>query len=155
MNWEAIGALGEMVGAAAVVMTLLYLASQIRHAKEATQAASFQAASALDQEFLLVLGQDSTTARIWATYMFGDMESLSENERQQAFFLAGSMFRRLENVHQQRRLGTITDEAWESRQGMFAATARSAAYRAYLASPTAGWMGGDFIDYMNQLASEQ
>jgi len=30
MNWEAIGALGEVVGAAAVVLTLLYLARQVR-----------------------------------------------------------------------------------------------------------------------------
>lgn len=31
MNWEAIGAIGEIVGAAAVVFTLAYLAVQIRH----------------------------------------------------------------------------------------------------------------------------
>ena len=31
MNWEAIGAVGEIVGAAAVVFTLAYLAAQIRH----------------------------------------------------------------------------------------------------------------------------
>ena len=30
MNWEAIGAIGEVVGAAAVVVTLGYLAVQIR-----------------------------------------------------------------------------------------------------------------------------
>jgi hypothetical protein len=30
MNWEAIGAVGELVGAVAVVATLLYLAAQIR-----------------------------------------------------------------------------------------------------------------------------
>jgi hypothetical protein len=30
MNWEAIGAIGEIVGAVAVVMTLGYLAMQIR-----------------------------------------------------------------------------------------------------------------------------
>ncbi|MBM89205.1 MAG: hypothetical protein CMQ41_12590 [Gammaproteobacteria bacterium] len=34
MNWEAIGAVGEIVGALAVVITLVYLASQVRHAKE-------------------------------------------------------------------------------------------------------------------------
>jgi hypothetical protein len=33
MNWDAIGAIGELVGAAAVVVTLIYLASQLRHAK--------------------------------------------------------------------------------------------------------------------------
>lgn len=31
MNWDAIGAVGEIVGAMAVVASLIYLASQIRH----------------------------------------------------------------------------------------------------------------------------
>jgi len=30
LNWEAIGAIGEIVGAAGVVVTLIYLANQIR-----------------------------------------------------------------------------------------------------------------------------
>lgn len=33
MNWEAIGAIGELVGAIAVVATLIYLAVQVRYAK--------------------------------------------------------------------------------------------------------------------------
>ena len=33
MNWEAIGAIGELIGAVAVVATLIYLAIQIRYAK--------------------------------------------------------------------------------------------------------------------------
>lgn len=36
MNWDAIGAVGEILGAAAVVATLAYLAIQIRHAKDAS-----------------------------------------------------------------------------------------------------------------------
>jgi hypothetical protein len=36
MNWDAIGAIGEIVGAAAVVLTLAYLAIQIRQAKRST-----------------------------------------------------------------------------------------------------------------------
>ncbi|MDH3727382.1 MAG: hypothetical protein OER77_07605 [Myxococcales bacterium] len=34
MNWDAIGALGEVIGATAVVVTLVYLARQVRHASE-------------------------------------------------------------------------------------------------------------------------
>lgn len=71
MNWEAVGAVGEIVGAAAVVVTLVYLAGQVRQATRATQAASFQAASALEQEFLLAVGQDPATSRTWAAYMCG------------------------------------------------------------------------------------
>jgi hypothetical protein len=36
MNWDAIGAIGEVLGAAVVVLTLGYLAVQVRHAKAAT-----------------------------------------------------------------------------------------------------------------------
>ena len=34
MNWEAIGAIGEVIGAAAVVITLVYLAIQIRQSNQ-------------------------------------------------------------------------------------------------------------------------
>ena len=34
MNWDAIGAVGEIVGAIAVVLTLIYLAVQVRHSRE-------------------------------------------------------------------------------------------------------------------------
>lgn len=37
MNWEAIGAVGEILGAGAVLVTLVYLAVQIRHVREQNQ----------------------------------------------------------------------------------------------------------------------
>ena len=36
MNWDAVGAIGEIVGALAVVLTLGYLAIQVSYAKKAT-----------------------------------------------------------------------------------------------------------------------
>jgi hypothetical protein len=38
MNWDALGAIGELLGAAAVVLTLGYLAIQIRHSNNQTAA---------------------------------------------------------------------------------------------------------------------
>ena len=43
MNWEAIGAVAELVGAIAVVASLLYLAIQVRHSTEVSRATAFQA----------------------------------------------------------------------------------------------------------------
>ena len=40
MNWEAIGAVGEVGGAIAVVATLVYLAAQIRHSAESNLAST-------------------------------------------------------------------------------------------------------------------
>ncbi len=41
MNWDAIGAVGEMVGAFAVIVTLAYLALQIREARTQSEADAF------------------------------------------------------------------------------------------------------------------
>jgi len=141
----------EIVGAFAVVVTLIYLASLIRQATRATQAASFQAASALEQEFLLVLGQDAATARTWTTYMFGDPADLPDDERMRAAFLMGSLLRRLENVYHQHKLDTITDDAWSSRQGMFAAVAQSRAFAHVTTTPIAGFVRREFMDFMRRL----
>jgi len=43
MNWEAIGVIAEIVGAIAVVVTLIYLAIQVRQAKHEISAVGMQA----------------------------------------------------------------------------------------------------------------
>jgi hypothetical protein len=42
MNWNAIGAVGEIVGSLAVLITLVYLAIQVRHVRRQTMLASYQ-----------------------------------------------------------------------------------------------------------------
>lgn len=42
MDWTAIGALGEVLGAVAVVVSVVYLAAQVRHNTEATRFQTFQ-----------------------------------------------------------------------------------------------------------------
>ena len=44
MNWDAIGAIGELVGALAVVLTLFYLALQVRQSRRQEEIQSFQSA---------------------------------------------------------------------------------------------------------------
>ena len=41
MNWEAVGAVGETVGAFAVVATLIYLAIQTKQTRQAVEANGF------------------------------------------------------------------------------------------------------------------
>jgi hypothetical protein len=42
MNWEAIGAVGEILGAAGVIITLVYLAGQLRQNTRALRSESYQ-----------------------------------------------------------------------------------------------------------------
>jgi len=48
LNWEAAGAVGEILGAASVVATLFYLARQVKQATSVSQAAARQAISQMN-----------------------------------------------------------------------------------------------------------
>ncbi len=64
MNWDAIGAVGEMIGALAVVVTLAYLAIQVRHAQgEAARGVSLNRTDAA-REFNLSVALDERFAKI-------------------------------------------------------------------------------------------
>ena len=56
MNWDAIGAVGEVVGAAGVIASLIYLAVQIRQNTRSVEAATYQsvADSLADAAYRLV-----------------------------------------------------------------------------------------------------
>ena len=61
MNWDALGAIGEIVGAVAVIATLLYLAIQIREARLLTKSTSLQNAVSSFNELNVVMGSDPKT----------------------------------------------------------------------------------------------
>ncbi len=61
MNWEAIGAAGEILGALAVVASIVYLSSQIRSNTRATKAsAGFEAAHSWAISNEVILGLETT-----------------------------------------------------------------------------------------------
>ena len=60
VDWEAIGAIGEVLGAAAVVVTLGYLSVQIRHAKVATTDQSRLYRATAVREMILETCRDDT-----------------------------------------------------------------------------------------------
>ena len=153
MNWEAISAIGEIVGATAVVVTLIYLAVQIRRGTNATQAASVQAAAALDHEFLMAVGLDPITAKLWATYLSAP-QTLSVEQAMQGHLLMASLLRRLENVRIQMQLGTLSKDGWLSRQSMFSVIANSPGYSEFLNSQMAAFLNEGFAEYMAQLKAD-
>ena len=74
MSWEAIGAIGEIVGAAAVVISLVMLTFQIRYSAQTTEESNrLERSAALDRHSDTIsrwrgrLAADSELARIWLT----------------------------------------------------------------------------------------
>ena len=50
MNWDALGAIGELIGAVAVVLTLFYLAYQVRQARSEMRQSFMMAQEIADRE---------------------------------------------------------------------------------------------------------
>ncbi len=62
MNWEALGAIGETMGAVAVVVTLVYLAVQVGHARREGQRALSQGRGEAVRE-LFLFGTDERVSQ--------------------------------------------------------------------------------------------
>jgi len=65
MNWEAIGALAELLGATGVIVSLVYLATQIRTNNALVKAQKAQALVELSSPFNMELARSRNFAELW------------------------------------------------------------------------------------------
>ena len=79
MNWDALGALGEIAGAIGVIVTLIYLAVQIRANTIATQTASRQDV-ARDYQQISNLHLDPRTAKAFRAGLW-DYPNMPDEDR--------------------------------------------------------------------------
>ncbi len=91
MNWEAIGAIGEILGAIAVIATLAYLAIQVRQNAQAIQSASHHAITDSLNQGNIAMAQDAELAQIWVTGLM-DRSSLADVERERFDSLLRAFF---------------------------------------------------------------
>ena len=79
MNWEAIGAIGQIVGAIGVVVSLIYVATEVRNSTRATQLASRRSISEI---FTLLSRQLAEHPDLRELYYRGlhDFESLEGSD---------------------------------------------------------------------------
>jgi hypothetical protein len=111
MNWDAMGAIGEIVGAIGVIATLGYLAIQTKHNTRAVNASTFQGNAAIWQDmFLALAGTDASEA--FARGMLGsrDIDALTF---QKFWMVCRTLFLNFENQYYQYRQGTLDEEAFK------------------------------------------
>ena len=108
LNWEAIGAVGEIIGALAVLLTLIYLAMQIR------QNTSTNHANALNQ-ILTEINQLTNHNERYIAYLIKaeSGEKLSDEEAIHMVEQFLSIMRSLENFWYQYSLGNLTQKQFD------------------------------------------
>lgn len=111
MTFDQLGNVGEVVGAVAVVISLVYLASQLRHSTQTVRAATHQSIVAAAAACNATISTHKELARI---FRIGseDPESLDEDERVQFAFLCSQLFDIFENLYLQRSYETLDDDFW-------------------------------------------
>jgi hypothetical protein len=90
MNWDAIGAVGEIIAAVAVIGTLFFLAIQIRTSNSLAAADSRDKTFEQFSRWRHLVASDPDIARIWRLGCLG--EELSDDERLRFDQLAVDVF---------------------------------------------------------------
>jgi hypothetical protein len=120
MNWEAIGAIAELLGAIGVIASLVYLATQIRQSREqmerntrAMQAASFQQFDqTLHDAFTHVLSVPGLS-RI-SRLGLADYGQLDEEDAYLFNMWIWAIMQRIDNAYYQYRVGMLDDDSWRT-----------------------------------------
>jgi hypothetical protein len=111
MSWEAVGAIGEVVGALGVIDTLGYLAAQIRQNTESVRASTVQAVFEASAGLHDLCAADSELGRIFLSGA-EDPGNLAPEEQARFHFLMMAFLRRLENIHHQGVSGRVSEDDW-------------------------------------------
>ena len=108
MNWDALGAIGEIVGATAVVLTLIYLSRQIRHSSDVSKVSSYHEAIAQ----ILVSVKDPDFHRF--QHKFAIKEPLDLEEQVKSDMLATLFIYSHEILLHLFRKGQVDEVLWEN-----------------------------------------
>ena len=111
MNWEALGAIGEIVGAVVVVLTLGYLAVQMRQNTRAVRVASFHQVADSFSAVSLAVVQDPTLVSLLMRVSVNP-ENLAREEHARLTFFLLTLFRRAESMFFHSEQGTLQRESW-------------------------------------------
>ena len=111
MTLEDLGNIGEAVSGIAVIVTIVYLAIQIRQNTKAVRTAAFQQVVDSFAEFSASLSHDRELVQIVINGN-RDYDALNELDRGRYDLAMRSFLRRSENVFFQSEQGTLQAETW-------------------------------------------
>ncbi len=112
MNWEALGAIAELIGGLGVIATLAYLAIQIRQNTRSMRASTYQNILLTSIETRRTIAQDEGLAQMMVATRrpLGELDELA---RFRIRNVAIAILRTFENAHYQYTRGMIEEMLWE------------------------------------------
>ena len=111
MDWNAVSAIANVCAAISVIVSVVYLAIQVRKNTQATHSQTYQLATSALAEMAGIIGSDKQLARVFRIGMVS-ADRLDEDELAQFGYLGISLFRRFENVFFQYQSGLVDEDFW-------------------------------------------
>ena len=144
MTLSNLGDLGDFLGGVGVIVTLVYLAAQIRRNTQEVRSASLDAVAASHFEFQRSVWDDPALSKVWFDGMAG--VALPEHDGRRFLFMVISLARLWERAYNKARGGTLESAAWsgihQELTGVFSAPGTREYWRRvqYMFPP-------DFVDF--------
>ncbi|MDX1736169.1 MAG: hypothetical protein R3228_17465 [Halioglobus sp.] len=120
MNWDAVGAVAELLGSMAVVVTLVFMLRQLRTSSIVIENATAQGAADAVAGWARQLTENPELYRIYRQGLKDDTV-LSREERGVFDLILFQAFNSISSIYLQYRNGGFTEERWESEMRKFAA----------------------------------
>ena len=111
MNWDAASAIAEWLGVVVVVVSLAYVALQIRQNTDTVQAATELETGRQWSEFHSRVAHSPDMADIWDTALT-DPGKLTPTEKRRFLWLIAEYLFLVENLYRQREVGFLSRESW-------------------------------------------
>ena len=112
MNWNAIGAISSLLEAIGVIITLIYLAIQIRQSTRMQQSAIAQVTSSSRTAWYELGASDPEFALLY-TKGLTQPDELTDEERTRFFWMLARGFSTFEEMYSQYRLKLVEEQDWE------------------------------------------
>jgi hypothetical protein len=120
VNWDALGAIAELLGSVAVVVTLIFLLKQLKTNSVMIQNSTAQGAADSIAAWARQLTENPELYRIYRMGLKGDSE-LSRDERGLFDLILFQAFNSISSIYVQYENGGCGEERWESEMRVFAA----------------------------------
>jgi len=111
MNWNAVGAIGEIIGALAVFLTLGYLAVQIRQNTKAVRASALDSSVNAVNEVRIAMFESSEVAALYRRGL-ENPEELDDDERTRFRLLLHTIIWTVWNIYAQTEYGGLSSSTW-------------------------------------------
>ena len=131
MNWESISAISEFVAALAVIVSLIYLAAQVRSGADTFKTSLRDSAFTSLMEYNYAILADPDLSWIFQKGM-RDFASLDEQQRARAIHVFYAFFKLFENMYLHYLSGSIDADIWKTNSKVLFAFAAFPGGQGYL-----------------------